>query len=98
MRAFAVIALFLLACATAVQARPKQGEPCDEDGKCARGLTCMKYRGVAGARGPELSSCEIPCSGGGKGKKSKCPKGQSCTTVADGPGQVCRATADGAQP
>jgi hypothetical protein len=92
MRAPALIALFLLACATTVQARPKQGEPCDEQGKCARGLTCMKYYGVAGARGPQMTSCEIPCGEGAiKGKKLKCPKGQSCTTVADGPGQVCRA-------
>jgi hypothetical protein len=89
MRSLAVIALFLLACATAVQAKPKQGEPCDEDGKCARGLTCMKYYGVAGARGPKLTSCEIPC--GGSKAKGRCPKGQSCIVVADGPGQVCRA-------
>lgn len=90
MRALAVIALLLLACATTGLAKPKQGEPCDANGKCARGLTCVRYRGVAGAAGPELTSCEIRC---GEGTKHRCPKGQTCTTVADGPGQVCRAAA-----
>ena len=87
MRAFAVIVLFLIACATTGVAKPKQGEPCDANGKCSRGLTCVRYRGVAGAAGPEFTSCEIRCGGGLKGH---CPKGQTCTTIADGPGQVCR--------
>jgi hypothetical protein len=59
------------------------GMPC-LDGKCAEGLTCMRYYGVAGPRGPEFSSCERPCEG------SKCPAGESCTTISDGPGRVCR--------
>ena len=87
MRAFAVIVLFSIACATTVVAKPKQAEPCDENGKCAHGLTCVRYYGVAGARGPQMTSCEIRC--GGK-TKHHCPYGQTCTTVADGPGQVCR--------
>ena len=87
MRALAVIVLFLIACATTGVAKPKQGEPCDANGKCARGLTCIRYRGVAGAAGPELTSCEIRC---GERAKSHCPKDQTCTTIADGPGQVCR--------
>ena len=87
MRAFAVIVLLLTACATTGNAKPKQGEPCDANGKCARGLTCLRYYGVAGARGPQLTSCEVPCPEG----KHHCPKGQTCTTIADGPGQVCRA-------
>jgi hypothetical protein len=65
---------------------PKQGESCTADYKCAAGLTCKRYLGIAGAAGPEFKSCEIPCSG----KGSTCPAGQSCVTIADGPGQVCR--------
>ena len=91
MRAFAVIVLFLISCATtAALAKPKQGEPCDANGKCAHRLTCVRYRGIAGANGPELTSCEIRC---GEGTKGHCPKGQTCVTIADGPGQVCRAPA-----
>ena len=90
MRALAIIVLFLLACATTGVAKPKQGEPCDAHGKCARGLSCVRYRGMAGAAGPELTSCEIKC---GEGTKGHCPKHQTCTTIADGPGQVCRAAA-----
>ena len=88
MRAFAVIVLFLIACATTGAAKPKQGEPCDATATCARGLTCVRYYGVAGARGPQMTSCEIKC---GEGTEGQCPKGQACTTIADGPGQVCRA-------
>jgi hypothetical protein len=93
MRAMRILVLaftLLVACATTGDAKPnkggkaKQGQSCE--GGCAKGLTCIKYRGIAGARGPELSSCEIRC--GQKGLK--CPKGQMCTTIADGPGQVCR--------
>lgn len=65
---------------------PGQGQTCGVNDRCAGGLTCVKYYGVAGAAGPQLSSCEIPC---GKGKAA-CPTGQSCRIVADGPGQVCR--------
>jgi hypothetical protein len=66
-------------------ALPKQGEKCPDD-KCAAGLTCKKYYGIAGARGPEFKTCEIPCTG----KGSTCPAGQTCVTIADGPGQVCK--------
>jgi hypothetical protein len=63
---------------------PVQAEPCP-DGRCAAGLSCLKYYGFAGPRGGELTSCEIRCGGGGA-----CPGGQKCTTIADGPGQICR--------
>jgi hypothetical protein len=63
-----------------------QGKPCSAGGTCASGLTCVKYHGVAGTRGPEMTSCEIRCPGGGG-----CPAGQICLTIADGPGEVCRA-------
>jgi hypothetical protein len=63
---------------------PAQGETCDQ-GQCGKGLTCVEYYGIAGPRGPRMSSCEIPCKGGGG-----CPDGQQCATIADGPGQVCR--------
>jgi hypothetical protein len=69
----------------ASSALPRQGTPCDAHGKCAKGLTCLKYYGIAGPRGPHFSSCEIPCGPGGH-----CPAGQACTTIADGPGAVCR--------
>jgi hypothetical protein len=45
----------------------------------------MKYYGFAGPKGGELSSCEVRCDAG-------CPTGQSCVTISDGPGQVCRPT------
>lgn len=66
-------------------ALPKQSEKCP-DGKCAEGLTCIEYYGVAGPSGPKFTSCEIPCPD----EKSTCPEGQGCTTIADGPGRVCR--------
>lgn len=65
-------------------ARPGIGQPCPE-GACADGLTCMTYYGIAGANGPTFTSCETPC-----GKGDTCPQGQSCVTIADGPGRVCR--------
>jgi hypothetical protein len=65
---------------------PDQGQTCAPNDRCGAGLTCIKYYGVAGAAGPKLSSCEIPCGTG----KPVCPTGQSCRTIADGPGQVCR--------
>ena len=64
-----------------------QGMPC-ADGKCAAGLTCVSYYGIAGPRGPKFTSCEIPC--GLAGASQGCPSGQKCITIADGPGQVCR--------
>jgi hypothetical protein len=63
----------------------KLGQPCGEGGTCAAGIECVKYYGIAGPRGPELSSCEIRCS-----EKSACPDGTHCQTIADGPGAVCR--------
>ena len=65
-------------------ALPGQAEPCAK-GRCAAGLACIEYYGIAGPRGPKFTSCEIRCGGGGA-----CPGGQRCVTVADGPGQVCR--------
>jgi hypothetical protein len=62
-----------------------QEQPCLQ-GKCAEGLKCLTYYGIAGPRGPAFSSCEIPC----QEPDSLCPTGQRCTTIADGPGLVCR--------
>jgi len=64
---------------------PAQGHPCDDDHRCAEGLTCVEFYGIAGANGPSMTSCEIRC----KADKA-CPDGQHCVTVSDGPGQVCR--------
>ena len=61
-----------------------QGKPCAE-GACPAPLTCVEYYGIAGPRGPKFTSCEAPCRDG-----ATCPGGQACTTIADGPGQVCR--------
>jgi hypothetical protein len=80
-----LLTIAVLLCSTPLLAKPKQGEPCDEQGECAKGLTCVRYRGVAGAAGPEMTSCEIRCS-----SKIRCPKSQRCTIIADGPGQMCR--------
>ncbi len=63
---------------------PLQGQPCAE-GRCAAGLACVEYYGIAGPRGPRFTSCEIRCAAGGS-----CPAGQQCITIADGPGTVCR--------
>lgn len=64
---------------------PGRGVPCLEGGVCAKGLMCLEYYGIAGARGPKFTSCETPCRAG-----SSCPDGLTCITIADGPGQVCR--------
>ena len=58
---------------------------CGTNDTCANGMKCMKYYGIAGPRGPEFKTCEVPCD-----KSTKCPTGTSCGTIADGPGQVCR--------
>ena len=52
---------------------------------CTSGTACLTYYGIAGPAGPQFKTCEIPCSHPG----ASCPLGQSCATIADGPGQVC---------
>lgn len=66
----------------------KLGQPCGEAGACETG-TCAKYYGIAGPSGPEFSSCEIGCAE----PDQTCPEGTACTTIADGPGAVCRPSA-----
>jgi hypothetical protein len=61
------------------------GTACGDGGTCAPPMECVKYYGIAGAKGGPLSSCEIPCNGA-----VTCPTGTKCTTIADGPGAVCR--------
>ena len=73
--------------ATTPATAPKMGEKCGDGDSCAAGLTCVSYYGIAGAKGPQFKSCEIKC---GAQEKSPCPDGTKCTTIADGPGQVCR--------
>ena len=68
-------------------AGPRMGENCGANDACAPGFECVKYYGIAGARGPQFASCEVRC--GGKAKAA-CPSGTRCLTIADGPGQVCR--------
>jgi hypothetical protein len=67
------------------QSAPGIGENCGANDACAKGLTCVAYYGIAGARGPQFKSCEIKCS-----SNANCPTGHNCVTIADGPGQVCR--------
>jgi hypothetical protein len=63
----------------------KPGMPCDDRG-CAAPFTCLAYYGIAGPRGPQFRTCEIPCPTA----ESTCPPDLKCTTIADGPGPVCR--------
>ena len=61
-------------------------EPCGDGDSCQAGASCVTYYGIAGPSGPEFKSCEITCAG-----KGGCPEGTTCMTIADGPGEVCRA-------
>ena len=70
---------------TAGGGAPGVGQTCGSADECAPGLECIKFYGIAGARGPQFKSCEIRC-----GADKLCPTGTACRTVADGPGQVCR--------
>jgi hypothetical protein len=67
---------------------PGMGKACGDNDACAKGFECVKYYGIAGARGPQFKTCEIRCEK--TNEETVCPKGTHCTTVADGPGQVCR--------
>jgi hypothetical protein len=64
---------------------PVIGENCGPNDACAKGLTCVSYYGIAGARGPQFKTCEIKCAA-----DADCPADHKCITIADGPGQVCR--------
>lgn len=61
------------------------GTACGANGACPDGTLCARYYGIAGASGPEFSSCEVACDTG-----QACPAGSECLTIADGPGAVCR--------
>jgi len=61
------------------------GTDCSKGEACASGASCVSYRGIAGARGPEFKTCEIKCA-----DIKSCPGGTKCMTIADGPGRVCR--------
>lgn len=65
-----------------------QGGDCSAtNAVCSNGSVCLSYFGIGGASGPQFKTCEVPCSHAG----ASCPLGQSCATIADGPGQVCTA-------
>jgi hypothetical protein len=66
-------------------APPQLGGDCANGQTCAAPATCVSYRGIAGARGPEFKTCEIKCA-----DAKNCPNGTKCMTIADGPGRVCR--------
>ncbi|MCK6527945.1 hypothetical protein L6R50_10435 [Myxococcota bacterium] len=63
-----------------------RGRPCEGPTDCPPDLECLRYFGIAGRAGPEFGSCETPC-----GAEGGCPAGLECTSIADGPGRVCRA-------
>lgn len=68
-------------------ANPGTGAVCG-DKSCAADEECISYYGVAGPAGPKFQECGIRCKpGSGNGG---CPEGKTCTTIADGPGPVCR--------
>jgi hypothetical protein len=69
----------------AVTPETARGQKCGENDSCPTGLECVKYYGIAGPKGPQFTSCETKCSDG-----NACPSGLKCTTIADGPGAVCR--------
>jgi hypothetical protein len=64
------------------------GQPCSD--ACVAPAKCEHFSGIAGPRGPQLSSCELRCADDG----AACPDGTACVTVADGPGRVCRPSAN----
>jgi hypothetical protein len=66
-----------------------QGASCPATG-CPAPLECVSYCGFAGCggNGGTLSSCEIPCNV--DNGDADCPAGQTCFSVADGPGEVCQ--------
>lgn len=75
------------------EGEPSSPEPALASTSCATLLCspptrCIEYFGIAGPQGPKFASCEIPCEEG----TMACPEGLTCITVADGPGQVCRAS------
>ena len=69
----------------AVTSETARGQKCGENDSCPTGLECVKYYGIAGPKGPQFTSCETKCNDG-----KACPDGLKCTTIADGPGAVCR--------
>jgi len=78
--------LVLAACShpSPTAAPPAAAEKCGDHDACVAPATCVSYYGIAGPSGPQFKSCEIKCDG------TACPNGLTCTTIADGPGSVCR--------
>jgi hypothetical protein len=74
-----------------VEAKPVEGPKnlvaCG-DKTCAEGEQCISYYGIAGPRGPQFHECGIRCKQGAA--NDGCADGKKCTTIADGPGPVCR--------
>lgn len=64
---------------------PPDGAMCGNK-TCDSGEKCIEYYGIAGPAGPKFRECGIPCHP----QKGNCPEGMTCTTIADGPGPVCR--------
>jgi hypothetical protein len=60
------------------------GKSCD-NGPCSPPLTPVTYCGFAGCSAGTFCACEIPCPKDPK----MCPAGTICTSVGDGPSNVC---------
>jgi hypothetical protein len=58
---------------------------CGDAPPCPEPEQCIEFYGIAGPKGPKSYACEIHCGDG-----AKCPDDLQCTTIADGPGAVCR--------
>ena len=61
----------------------RRGMSCP-DRLCGEGLECRQYYGIAGPNSAPFTQCVVPC-----GVKDRCPEGEKCVTVNDGPGRIC---------
>jgi hypothetical protein len=58
---------------------------CPDNDECPAGLEPVTFYGVAGPQGPEFCWCSIRCAD----DPNVCPNATRCTTLADGPSDIC---------
>jgi len=63
---------------------PGLNEPCPTAG-CPIGLEPVRFYGIGGMSGPEFCWCSLRCAL----DPSVCPAGTACTSIADGPSNIC---------
>lgn len=63
---------------------PGLNEACPADG-CPIGLEPVRFYGAAGTSGPEFCWCSLRCAP----DPNVCPAGTVCTSIADGPSNIC---------